>query len=536
MAGGEANFPSYLKPLKQLGRGAYGVVHLCQDARDGTEVAVKHIKGAARHGKSILREVRLLARLRHENLLHLIDFPAVSGPDFEDVFFVLPYLASDLHKVIQSKQDLSNKHVQVIITQILRALSYLHSSGVAHRDLKPANILLTKECRLKVCDFGLARGDMPTLDPGDADSDVEEQCCGVLTEYVVTRWYRAPEVMLLPKHYNQAVDLWSTGCIVGEICGRRPLFPGKNHVDMIARVASVLGTPSDDDLNWLPKKSDAYRFVRKVCPRSAGIRYSDLYPSATSGCLDLMRGLLCWDPAQRLTADEAQEHEYLRSYLPKDGLAEGPEPFDWSFDNFRPSTSAVKERLYRECVRFHPEILDREASALASKLAALRAPPRSPRRAESVTSSPAALPPRAPRGNAPPTTLSFLREERGNAPPMPAYLPSKQNTPAEAQPQKQRQHSAGAPAGPPGPRMETPPHSARSSPGMGYPARNPGARYPHEVSSRAYPHESSSCRTSPQAPYVAPSRSMIPQPHFSGRSALSAHSGRSFSPQRVLAR
>jgi serine/threonine protein kinase len=469
---------------------------------------VKHIKHAARHGKSILREVRLLARLRHENLLQLIDFPAVSGPDFEDVFLVLPYLPADLHKVIHSKQPLSNKHVQVIICQILRALAHLHACSVAHRDLKPANILLEKDCKLKVCDFGLARGDMRTSDDGDGDE--EEQACGVLTEYVVTRWYRAPEVMLLPKHYTTTVDLWSVGCILGEICGRKPLFPGKNHVDMIIRVAQVLGTPSDDELNWLPKKSDAYRFVRRVCPPSEGIPLSSLYPDATRPCLDLMRGLLGWDPARRLTADEAQEHEYLRCYLPKERPIP-PEPFDWSFDGFRPTTNAVKERLYRECVRFHPEILDREAAALAAKLSSVP----SPRLGER------ALPPRPPRGS--------------HAPALAAWASARDQ---EQQQRQQRQMSAGCPPGAPSSRNETP-LSARSSPGCGYMA--PGTlRSSYDTpSSVRSSYDTPSCRTSPQAPYMAPpARSMIPQPHFGGRSHA-AHQGRSITPprpSRVLAR
>lgn len=495
---GEPEFPSHLRVKRQLGRGAYGTVHLCEDVRDGAQVAVKHVKNAARHGKSILREVRLLARLKHDNLLHLLDFPAVTGPDFEDVFLVLPYFPADLHKVIQSRQTLSNKHVQVIICQILRALAYLHAAGVAHRDLKPANILLSSDCRLKVCDFGLARGDMPTQED---DGDEEEQACGVLTEYVVTRWYRAPEVMLLPKHYTSTVDLWSIGCILGEICGRRPLFPGKNHVDMIVRVAHVLGTPSDDELNWLPKKSDAYRFVRRVCPRSEGVPLSTLYPQATSACLDLMRGLLGWDPARRLTADEAQDHEYLRSFLPKEKPVP-PEPFDWSFDGFRPTASAVKERLYRECCRFHPEMLDREASALANKLAAANL-----RNREESGCSQAALPPRPPKGA---------------TPPVPAWARS--DYPQQQQQQKPRQLSAGCPPGPPASRMETPPQSTRSSPGCGYGVRTSSARYPGEVAS---------CRSSPQASYIAPSRSSIPQPHFlTSRSAHVAHTGRSVTPPR----
>merc|ERR1719313_457193 len=153
------NLPQHLSPQKQLGKGSYGSVFLCEDRRSGKKCAVKHIRKATHHGRCILREVVLLARLRHENLVHLLDFVPVPSPDFQDVILVVPYMATDLHKVTHSGQDLTEKHIQVIICQILRGLSYLHAAGVAHRDLKPANVLISKDCQVKICDFGLARGD-----------------------------------------------------------------------------------------------------------------------------------------------------------------------------------------------------------------------------------------------------------------------------------------------------------------------------------------------------------------------------------------
>jgi len=397
-----SEWPSHLKVIRQLGKGSYGTVHLCEDRNTGAQVAVKHVKQAARHGKSMVREIRLLARMKHENLLHLMDIPAVPSPNFEDVFLVLPYMPADLHKVIQSKQTLSERHVQAIMAQLFRALEQLHACGVAHRDLKPANILLSADCKLKICDFGLARGEMPLQCSADGDDDEPpraEARNGVLTEYVVTRWYRAPEVMLLPKQYTSAVDIWSAGCILCEIMGRKPLFPGKNHVDMVTRVAQTMGAPADDELRWLPKDSDAYRFVRRVCPQKACSPLATLYPRAEANCLDLVRGLLRWDPSRRNTAASAQEHPYLRTFL---GGRTPPraEPFDWSFDGFRPTTDAVRQRLYNECARFHPEIRDRDrvhgiksaptparadstrspsASAPARRVRAVPAPPSHPR-------------------------------------------------------------------------------------------------------------------------------------------------------------
>jgi serine/threonine protein kinase len=257
--------------------------------------------------------------------------------------------------VIQGKQVLSDRHIRAITCQILRGLAYLHSAGVAHRDLKPANILLSSDCSLKICDFGLARGNMP--DP--EGEEVEQQGLGVLTEYVVTRWYRAPEVMLLPKQYTSALDLWSVGCILAEMLGRRAIFPGKNHIDMIHRITEVLGTPTDTEVSWLSKDSDAYRFLRNVCPQSKGKDLAVLYPDAPPVCHSFARELLQWDPEQRLTATEALAHKYLGSYRQKE-LQELPEVFDWSFDGFKATTTALRERLYQECARFHPEIIERD--------------------------------------------------------------------------------------------------------------------------------------------------------------------------------
>mmetsp|Transcript_55150 Transcript_55150/g.178750 ORF Transcript_55150/g.178750 Transcript_55150/m.178750 type:complete len:566 (-) Transcript_55150:62-1759(-) len=390
--------PQHLRYVKQLGRGAYGTVYLCDDVNNGTQVAVKHVRKAAAHGKSMIREIRLLARLRHENLLHLLDFVAVPSPNFDDVYLVLPYMPADLHKVIQSRQALTEKHIQVIVVQILRAMEYLHGTGVAHRDLKPANILLSADCKLKVCDFGLAKGGL--LDDG-------EEACGVLTEYVVTRWYRAPEVMLLPKQYTSTVDLWSVGCILGEILGRKAMFPGKNHIDMICKVAKTLGTPSDAELSWLPKDKDAYAFLRNVCPQTAGEPLDQLYPCASEHCLRLLRDLLSWDPNGRPSAAQALEYEYLRVYQPKQATVP-PEPFDWSFDGFRPTSEAVKERVYWECALYHPEILERDGlqplNLRQRGPSSVKVPPTSftppsraasPRTSTASTATPRSLTPRA---------------------------------------------------------------------------------------------------------------------------------------------
>eukprot|EP00929_Paragymnodinium_shiwhaense_P008939 TRINITY_DN11293_c0_g1_i2.p1 TRINITY_DN11293_c0_g1~~TRINITY_DN11293_c0_g1_i2.p1 ORF type:complete len:698 (+),score=153.16 TRINITY_DN11293_c0_g1_i2:55-2148(+) len=362
-SGGESvasQLPPHLQFQKKLGHGAYGSVYLCECRRTGEEVAVKHIKDAHRGGKSTLRELVLLARLRHENLVYLLDFPAVPTPDVRDVFLVLPYMHTDLHKVIKSGQELTEKHVQAVTCQILRGLAHLHAAGVAHRDLKPGNVLLSKDCKARIADFGLARGDMP-----EVEDDVG-QLEPILTEYVVTRWYRAPEIMLLPQRYTPAVDLWSVGCILGEMLKRKPLFPGRNHVDMIKLYGEIRGSPQPEDVDWVPRPSEAWELLQRCCPPSRTSQMASAIPTASRPCLDLLHGLLSWDPTSRPTASEAQEHEYLRRYLPKTAAKE-PEVFDWSFDRFRATSQRVQERLYAECARLHPEIVDRDFEELCAR-------------------------------------------------------------------------------------------------------------------------------------------------------------------------
>lgn len=335
--------------VQALGSGAYGEVFLCNDERTSTQVAVKWIRDFARDpicGKRILREIRLLASLKHENVLMLLDC-FMPHADFDDVCIVMPYMHSDLHRVIYSKAKLSEGHSQAFTWQILRGLKYLHSAGVVHRDLKPPNILVNKDCTLKIADLGLARGRL---------NDEE-----VLTDYVVTRWYRAPELMLLPSHYCEAVDLWSVGCILAEILAREPLFPGRDHCDMLRRIAAVLGFFEDRDLGWLPGgEADAQvrNMVRTLRLETAPEKtLQEKFGNASQACLDLLHKLLCNDPTIRISAADALAHPYLGHLHDPAAETVAVAPFDWNFDRFEATKQNVKDRIYSECAKRHPEIL-----------------------------------------------------------------------------------------------------------------------------------------------------------------------------------
>jgi len=305
--------------------------------------------------------IRLLATLDHPNLMKLADLLPVPGPLFNDVYIAMPYMHADLHKVIHSKMALSDGHAQAFIYQILRGLRHLHAAGIVHRDLKPANILVNKDCTLRIADFGLARG----------RAHEEEQ----LTDYVVTRWYRAPELMLLPSGYFEAVDLWSVGCIHVELVSRKPLFPGENHVDMLRRIAKTLGFNREQDLAWLPRngsvRAEVHQFVDMLnLPEFPLVEVPDdpleaRMSSASQACLDFVRDMLTFDPTRRISAADAISHHYLQKINDVNGDdTSAPAPFSWNFDQFEPTPEALMDRVYNECAKFHPYIVGRDRDQL----------------------------------------------------------------------------------------------------------------------------------------------------------------------------
>jgi mitogen-activated protein kinase 1/3 len=217
--------------IRLIGSGAYGVVISAKDSVENKNVAIKMVPRAFNDeidAKRILREIKLMKHLRHENIVNIIDMmpPLASHvEDFRDVYIVADLMETDLHRIIYSKQPLSIDHAQYFLYQMLRGLKYIHSANVIHRDLKPSNLLVNSNCDLKICDFGLARG-------------IHHDCAigrtMLLTEYVVTRWYRAPEIMLACQEYSKGVDIWSCGCIFAELIKRKPFFAGDDYIDQVS--------------------------------------------------------------------------------------------------------------------------------------------------------------------------------------------------------------------------------------------------------------------------------------------------------------
>lgn len=227
--------------LRVIGSGAYGVVISSKDRSTDENVAIKMVPKAFSDeidAKRILREIKLLNHFKHDNIVRLIDMmpPNVKFlDDFIDVYLVTDLMETDLHRIIYSKQKLTIDHVQYFVYQVLRGLKYIHSCGVLHRDLKPSNLLVNSNCDLKICDFGLARGIERSNDEGKNETML-------LTEYVVTRWYRAPEIMLACHEYSYPIDVWSVGCIFAELILRKPYFPGDDYIDQVSDNMRVGGT------------------------------------------------------------------------------------------------------------------------------------------------------------------------------------------------------------------------------------------------------------------------------------------------------
>mmetsp|Transcript_11727 Transcript_11727/g.25351 ORF Transcript_11727/g.25351 Transcript_11727/m.25351 type:complete len:399 (-) Transcript_11727:184-1380(-) len=333
--------------IKPIGQGAYGIVCSARDNLSGDKVAIKKISAIFDNlidCKRTLREMKLLRHFSHENIISIRDvyLPFSEGPNFQDVYTVSELMDTDLHQIIASNQPLSDEHTQYFMYQILRALKYVHSALVLHRDLKPSNVLLNGNCDLKVCDFGLAR----VASPDDQ--------AGFLTAYVATRWYRAPEIMLSWREYTNAVDIWSVGCILAEIIGRKPLFPGKDYMHQINLITDIIGSPTPEDMQHIHSER-ARRFMESL-PRKPGMPLEQLFPGASPEALDLLRRVLVFDPAKRISVEEALTHPYLASLHDAEDEPLCNATFEFDFEGEQLSKEQLREMIFGEVLVYHPEL------------------------------------------------------------------------------------------------------------------------------------------------------------------------------------
>jgi len=216
----------------------------------------------------------------------------------------------------------------------------VHSAGIIHRDLKPSNLAVNEDCELKILDFGLARQEDDTM-----------------TGYVATRWYRAPEIMLNWMHYNSAVDIWSVGCIMGEMLSGKPIFPGTDHIDQLMRIMSLVGTPGPELISKITSE-EAVNYIQSL-PKMKKKDFRKKFQAINPQAIDLLERMLDLDPDTRITADEALKHPYLHQYHdPSDEPNSGP--YDQSFEDQKLDIQRWKELVYEEIRNFVPREQEQE--------------------------------------------------------------------------------------------------------------------------------------------------------------------------------
>lgn len=247
----------------------------------------------------------------------------------------------DLARVIYSSTQFSEFHIKKFLYQIVCGLKYIHSADVIHRDLKPGNILVTIQGNVKICDFGLARG---------VNSMYLTTKSSAITNYVATRWYRAPELMLSDKMYGKPVDLWAVGCILAELYGRRPLFVGKDQLHQLNEIVKVLGNPSYDTIN-----KHQWRFLANAFYKKAA--WEKLYPYADRNGLHVIDNLVCWDPYGRMTVEEVISHPYLQAVRQEENEPGCSLVFDFSFEQYTTTLPQLNLLLEREVSSFKHERL-----------------------------------------------------------------------------------------------------------------------------------------------------------------------------------
>ncbi|XP_075271458.1 mitogen-activated protein kinase 15 isoform X1 [Opisthocomus hoazin] len=302
----EAHVSQKYEIKRRLGKGAYGIVWKAIDRRTGEIVAVKKIFDAFRNrtdAQRTFREIMFLQEFgEHPNIIKLLD--VIQAQNDKDIYLIFESMETDLHAVIKKGNLLKDIHKCYILYQILKATKFIHSGNVIHRDQKPSNILLDEDCFVKLCDFGLARS-LCQMN--------EDQGNPALTEYVATRWYRAPEILLSSQSYTKGVDMWSIGCILGELLLGKPLFPGTSTMNQIEQILRVIPAPSPEDI--LAVQSDYRASVINRMSSGQRVTFEEILPSSTPlPALDLLKKLLVFNPDKRLTAEEALQHPYVERF------------------------------------------------------------------------------------------------------------------------------------------------------------------------------------------------------------------------------
>merc|ERR1740121_3250443 len=319
---------------------------------------------------------------------------------FDELYIVMEICDSDMKKLLRTDVTLSPEHIITLLYNLLVGCKYLHSAGIYHRDLKPANCLVNQDCSVKICDFGLSRAigkaqaeELPNTPRGDDRDEEAQKRPGVphtqrlkrnLTGHVVSRWYRAPELILLQENYTEAIDVWSVGCIYAELMGmlegtrtqdRGPLFPGtscfplspdhkhkndyKYHTqgkhDMLSKIFSLIGMPAEADINELDR-DDAKKYIRCFSARTAD-GFKSRFPHVPEAPLDILDKMLKFSPKKRVTVGKALEHHLLKDIRDVPMETSAQEMIVLHFEKEKElGDSALRENFYKEIRKYHQEM------------------------------------------------------------------------------------------------------------------------------------------------------------------------------------
>eukprot|EP00667_Euglena_gracilis_P005728 EG_transcript_5771 len=352
---------SRYKLLRIIGSGSYGIVLEALDAKTNEKVAVKRVSPEIFQdsllARRILREIKLLAHFDHENIIGLRNILVPHNEEFDMIYIIMDIMETDLKAILKSGQEITESHVQYFIYQILRGLDCIHKADVIHRDLTPSNILLNTNCDLKICDFGLAR------EEGKQEHE--------LTDYVVMRWYRAPELVMEHKHYKSGVDVWAAGCIMGEMFHRsKPVFPGKDRIHQLDVILELVGTPADEDICKVGSQA-AQKYIRRK-PKQKGVDFSTYFlapdgKQLTPDCLDLLRRMLEFSPHKRISVHDALNHPYLAElHDPHDEAECRPASFRF-YDCDLTDIHQVKKLIFQEIQAIQKRNEEKEKAAQKEK-------------------------------------------------------------------------------------------------------------------------------------------------------------------------
>lgn len=384
--------PSRYKVKTIIGTGSYGSVCEAYDSATKRLVAIKKVPEMFEDlidCKRILREVAILGKLNHQNLVKLYDIPIPLTSDYDELCLVMEICDTDMKKLVKTDVTLSLIQINTLLYHLMRGLKYLHSAGIYHRDLKPANCLVDQDCSVKICDFGLARAvavpTHPSALPDDSDAeDSEDQpkLSRNLTKHVVTRWYRAPELILLQENYTEAIDIWSVGCIYSELLGmlagatredRGPLFPGtscfplspdhkhrtdfkyhtKGKGDQLNKIFNLIGTPTEAEIEELLHR-DTKTYIRHFKERE-GEGFESHFPLAPPESRDLLQKMLKFSMRARISTTDALDHVLFADIRERETELTAPGVIRLDFDTGDLDETALRIHFSKEIQVYHPE-------------------------------------------------------------------------------------------------------------------------------------------------------------------------------------